>query len=90
MRNRRPFSCGGRRRCTCFLCTLSRQSERDTLRAMLDYIGESEFAEACGRSAGLCLPHLELTADLGRQHPNLRTLLDIHVKQWQDLYWELE
>jgi len=84
-----PLLVWRQKRTPCFLCTLSRQSEHDTLRAMLDYIGEAEFAEACGRSAGLCLPHLELAADLGRQHPNLRALLDIHVTQWRDLHWEL-
>lgn len=78
-----------RKKTPCFLCGLSHQSERDALTVILDYIGEPEFAEAFARSAGLCLPHLGLAADLGQTHPHLLALLNAHGDLWRDLQWEL-
>jgi hypothetical protein len=78
-----------RKKTPCFLCGLSHQSERDALTVILDYIGEPEFAEAFARSAGLCLPHLGLAAELGQAHPHLPGLLDAQALLWRDLQWEL-
>jgi hypothetical protein len=74
----------------CYLCRYARRSEHDDLKTILEFIGEPEFAEAFTRSAGLCLPHLYAAMAVGRDHPNLRTLLAMHEKCWQDLLWELE
>ena len=74
----------------CYLCTFARRSEEDDLGTILDFLGEAEFAEAFTRSAGLCLPHLYAAMAVGRDHPNLRTLLAMHEKRWQDLLWELQ
>ena len=78
------------RRARCYLCTFARRTEHDDLKTILDFLGEAEFAEAFGRSAGLCLPHLYAAMAIGRDHPSLRTLLGMHEKRWQDLLWELE
>ena len=74
----------------CYMCSFARRSERDDLRTILEFIGEAEFAAAFARSAGLCLPHLYAAMAIGRDHPNLPTLLAIHERRWQDLSWELE
>ncbi len=74
----------------CYLCTFARRSEEDDLGTIFDFLGEAEFAEAFTQSAGLCLPHLYAAMAVGRDHPNLRKLLAIHEKRWQDLLWELE
>ena len=84
-----PFPEWRRKKTPCFLCGLSHQSERDALTVILDYIGESEFAEAFARSAGLCLPHLGLAAELGQAHPHLPELLNEQAVLWRDLQWEL-
>jgi len=74
----------------CYLCTFARRTEQDYLKTILAFLGEAEFAQAFARSAGLCLPHLYAAMAIGRDHPNLRTLLATHEKRWQDLLWELE
>ena len=74
----------------CYLCTFARRSEHDDLKTILDFLGEAEFAEAFARSAGLCLPHVYQAVAIGRDHPNLRALLAMHEKRWQDLLWELK
>lgn len=74
----------------CYLCTFARRSEKDYLKTILEFIGEPEFAEAFDRSAGLCLPHLYAAMAVGRDHPNLGTLLVMQEKRWRDLLWELE
>jgi len=74
----------------CYLCRFARRSEEDDLRTILEFLGETEFAEAFTRSAGLCLPHLYAAIAIGRDHPYLATLLTMHEKRWQDLLWELE
>ena len=84
-----PFPEWRRKKTPCFLCGLSHQSERDALTVILDYIGEPEFAEAFARSAGLCLSHLGLAAELGQTHPHLPELLDAQALLWRDLHWEL-
>ncbi len=73
----------------CYLCTFSRRTERDYLTTILEFLGEADFAEAFGRSAGLCLPHLCLAAALGRDDQNLRHLLAAQEARWRDLTWEL-
>jgi hypothetical protein len=35
------------------------------------------------------VPHLTLAAEIGRHHPNLHPLLEIHTRLWHDLAWEL-
>lgn len=84
-----PFPEWRRKKTPCFLCGLSHQSERDALTVILDYIDEAEFAEAFARSAGLCLPHLGLAAELGQAHPHLPELLGAQALLWRDLDWEL-
>ena len=74
----------------CYLCTFARRSEHDDLKTILDFLGEAEFAEAFTRSAGLCVPHVYQAVAIGRDHPNLRVLLAMHEKRWQDLLWELK
>ncbi len=74
----------------CYLCMFARQSERDHLRTILEFVGEPEFAEGFARSAGMCLPHLTAATEIGRDHPNLRVLLTAHEARWKDLVWELE
>ncbi len=74
----------------CPVCTFARRSEEDDLRTILDFMGEAQFAEALGRSAGLCLPHLYAAIAIGRDHSNLGILLAAHVSRWQNLAWELE
>ncbi|MBI2563308.1 MAG: hypothetical protein HYW08_13160, partial [candidate division NC10 bacterium] len=73
----------------CYMCSFARRSERDDLRTILEFIGEAEFDAALARSAGLCLPHLYAGMAIGRDHPNLATLLANHERRWQDLQWEL-
>ncbi len=74
----------------CYLCTSSRRTERRYLQTILEFLGEAPFAEAFGRSTGLCLPHLCLTATLGRDHPNLRSLLTTQETRWRNLVGELD
>ncbi len=85
-----PFLRWRRKKAPCFLCTLARRSERDALTAVLDFVGESEFAEAFARSAGLCLPHLSLSLDLGVDHPNRTLVLSAHRARWENLRWEMD
>lgn len=85
-----PVLAWRRKKTSCYLCTFARRSEHDYLRTILEFLGEAEFAEAFTRSAGLCLPHLYAAMAIDRDHPNLRTLLAMHEKRWQDLRWELE
>jgi hypothetical protein len=73
----------------CYLCAFSRRTETDYLTTILEFLGEADFAEAFGRSAGLCLPHLCLAAALGRDDQNLRSLLAAQEARWRDLTWEL-
>jgi hypothetical protein len=74
----------------CPLCVLVRQSERESLRTILRFIGEAEFAAGFERSAGLCLAHLCEAAAIGRDHPNLPGLLTAHETRWSALAEELE
>jgi hypothetical protein len=74
----------------CLMCTFARRSEEDDVRTILEFMGEAQFAEAFGRSAGLCLPHLYAAMAIGRDHPNLGIVLAAHESRWQDLTWELE
>ena len=78
----------GKRQCP--LCVLVRQSEQESLRTILHFIGEAEFAAGFERSAGLCLAHLCEAAVIGRDHPNLRGLLTAHEARWSALAEELE
>jgi len=68
---------------------MAHRSERDLLTTILDFIGDAEFAEAFLGSAGLCLPHLVLAVDVGRDRPHLSTLLNAQAVLWRDLQWEL-
>jgi hypothetical protein len=79
-----------RQKSRCPLCALARQTERESLRTILRFIGEAEFAIGFARSAGLCLAHLCETAAIGKDHPNLPVLLSVHEKQWSALAEELE
>jgi hypothetical protein len=72
------------------LCALASKTERESLRTILRFIGEAEFAAGFARSAGLCLAHLCEAAATGRDHPNLPVLLSVHEKQWSALVEELE
>jgi hypothetical protein len=74
----------------CPLCDLARQSERESLGTILQFIGEAEFAAGFGQSAGLCLAHLCQAATIGRSHPNLPALLAAHEARWTALAAELE
>jgi hypothetical protein len=74
----------------CPLCGLARQSERESLGTILDFIGEGEFAAGFGRCAGLCLAHLCEAVAIGRDHPNLPALLAAHEARWTALAGELE
>ncbi len=79
-----------RKKARCLMCTFARNSEKDDLKTILEFMGEAEFAGAFDRSAGLCLPHLYAAMAIGRDHPNLGILLAAHERRWQDLVWELE
>jgi len=85
-----PFLTWRRKKAPCYLCKMSRHSERDTLTAVLNFIGEPEFSEAFGRSAGLCLPHLTRALEMGRDRPDLVPLLNAHRARWEDLRCELD
>jgi hypothetical protein len=74
----------------CLMCAFARNSERDDLKTILEFMGEAEFAAAFERSAGVCLPHLYAAMAIGRDHPNLGLLLAVHERRWRDLVWELE
>jgi hypothetical protein len=90
-RSDRPvFLTWRRKKAACYLCRMSRQSERDTLNTVLDFIGEPEFAEAFQGSAGLCLPHLTRALELGNDRPDATPLLSAHRERWEDLRWELD
>ena len=78
------------KKATCSLCKTVLRAERDILTTVLDFIGEPEFSEAFGRSGGLCLPHLTLALEMGRDHPNLFPLLNSHRERWEILLWELD
>ena len=84
-----PFLEWRSKKTPCFLCEMAHRSERDLLTTILDFIGDAEFAEAFRGSAGLCLPHLALAVDLGRDRPHLSTLLNAQAVLWRDLQWEL-
>jgi hypothetical protein len=73
----------------CSLCALTRQSEREHLKAILAFLGEADFAEGFAHSAGLCLPHLCHAATIGPDHPNLPALLSAHEARWSELATEL-
>jgi hypothetical protein len=79
-----------RKKAQCYLCTMAQRVERDALIAVLDFVGEPEFSEAFARSAGLCLPHLSLSLEMGAEHPNRALLLGMHRARWEDLRWELD
>jgi hypothetical protein len=79
-----------RHKSQCPLCALARQAERESLRTILRFIGETEFVAGFAQSAGLCIPHLCETMAIGRDHPNLPALLSVHEKQWSALAEELE
>jgi hypothetical protein len=74
----------------CALCTMAQRVERDSVAAVLDFVSEPEFSEAFARSAGLCLPHLSLSLEMGAEHPNRALLLGTHRARWEDLRWELD
>jgi Family of unknown function (DUF6062) len=74
----------------CPLCKMALHTERNVLTTVLDFIGEPEFSEAFGRSAGLCLPHLTLALEMGRDRPALVPLLNSHRERWETLVWELD
>ena len=84
-----PILAWRRKKKSCYLCAFARRSEESELQTILEFLGEQEFAEAFARSAGLCQPHLYMAMTLGRDHPNLRTLLAMQTQRWQDLVWEL-
>lgn len=79
-----------RRKTRCYLCTFAQRAEHDDLKTLLDFLGEPEFAEAFGKSSGLCLPHLYAAMRIGRDHPQLPALIALHRERWKDLVWELE
>lgn len=85
-----PILAWRRKKSRCSLCALARRSERDDLKTILDFLGETEFAEAFARSSGLCLPHLYSAMKFGRDHPRLPALVAAHRDRWRDLAWELE
>jgi uncharacterized protein DUF6062 len=74
----------------CYLCTFARRTERDALKMVLEFMHEADFAAAFSRSSGLCLPHLMQAMTIGRDHPNLSTLLADHERRWRNLSWELQ
>ena len=79
-----------RKKTRCPVCSLAGRSERADLRAILDHIGEPEFAEAFARSTGLCVPHLCGALTIGGDHPNLPIVLAAHEERWQGLIGDLE
>ena len=85
-----PLLAWRRKKAPCHLCTMSRQSERDLLIAVLDFFGEPEFSDAFTRSPGLCLPHLALALEMGGDRPDLVPLLNAHRTRWENLRWELD
>jgi hypothetical protein len=85
-----PLVAWWRKRRECPLCSLTRRSEREHLKAMLAFLGEAEFAAGFAQSAGLCLPHLHHAATIGPDHPNLPLLLSAHEARWSELIAELE
>jgi hypothetical protein len=89
VRSARPVLAWRRKKTRCFLCRLAGQMELDTLRTVLDFLREPEFAEPFTRCDGLCLPHLCRAVELAPDHPGVPALLEIHQRRWQDLVWEL-
>jgi hypothetical protein len=74
----------------CPACRAAQRAERRDLRLLLDLITDMEFARAFERSAGLCLPHLNLAFRISPGHPNLRTLLEAHFPKMKNLEAELQ
>jgi hypothetical protein len=85
-----PLAVWWKTRTRCPSCALTRRSEREHLRAMLEFLSEGEFADSFAKSAGLCLPHLCHAATIGADHPNLPALLFAHEARWSELAAELE
>jgi len=60
----------------CFTCGVIRFLEQIYMETLLDSLVEERFSEAYRGSEGICLPHLELARQLGRDHPNLPILME--------------
>jgi len=73
----------------CPACVHRATVEDHLLRNLLDYLGQSEFAEAFHRSAGLCLPHLRLALDLKGRTAAKASLLAIQQAIWAHLQGDL-
>jgi Family of unknown function (DUF6062) len=77
-------------RADCPVCRLCRRAERNDIRTILTFWAEPELAQAFGRSAGLCLPHLLACTQICRGHANLPSVLADHVRRFRELTEELE
>jgi hypothetical protein len=64
--------------------------ERRDLDLLLNLITDMEFARAFERSAGLCLPHLNLIQRLAPDHPNLPRLLEASIPMVKRLHAEIQ
>lgn len=88
-RDSSPLPGWWRHRGTCPLCALAGQTEMESLRMILRFMGEADFAAGFARSSGLCLPHLCQAMEIGRDDPNLSLLLAAHEVRWSILVKEL-
>jgi len=78
------------RRAACPVCTASRNSEGRYLETALDFIRDPEFAEAYGRSTGLCMPHVLRTLQDHGDGEDRRRLLSATLGKWAGLGRQLE
>lgn len=74
----------------CPVCARLQRSERDSLRVLLDYFDEEEFAGQFARSGGLCIPHLCRALDGAPEHRSLPALIAAHCARWTALQAELD
>lgn len=64
-------------------------AEATLIGTILDFMADTEFAAAFENSFGLCLPHLYAAIHLGRDHPHLPQLVELQVRLFRALRWEL-
>lgn len=90
-RRRRPegFVHAYRARARCPVCAALCVTEARYVAAVVEWADDARFAEAYGRSTGLCLPHLVLAAETAPAAPTLPAILDTTLAKWDDLRGDL-
>jgi hypothetical protein len=74
----------------CPACVHQGTVEEHLIRNLLDHMGEDQFAQAFGQSAGLCLPHLRQTIEGRGDSAAKARIIALQQAIWTRLQHELE